>query len=296
MFNFFCSTAAKLYASFSSQLSALFARNTVDVQTLEELEKLLIGADLGVSMTRSIMQELQAKAKEGALKTGIQLKELLSNLLLHEISAVAAPAETPITSVVGINGSGKTTFVAKLAHQYIQRGERVLVAAADTFRAAAVQQLEHWATTMGATVVTGQADQDPASVVFKAAQLFKEGKYDRLIIDTAGRLQTKLNLMQELTKISRVLQKGAPDIFINTLLTVDAMLGQNSLEQARIFNESTKLNGIILTKMDATAKGGIIFAIAHELKVPVVYVSTGEDVESLHSFNPAAFVQEILTK
>jgi fused signal recognition particle receptor len=259
------------------------------------LEQLLIGADIGVPMTRSIMQNLQKKAQEGALSSGAQLKQALGTLLIQEIERLSTTAEAPITIVVGINGSGKTTFVAKLARYFIRKNERVMIAAADTFRAAAVQQLEQWASAIGATIVAGEPQQDPAAVVFKAIQLFKQGQYDRLIIDTAGRLQTKLNLMQELAKIGRVLQKNAPDTPINTFLTVDAMLGQNSFEQARLFNEATKLNGIILTKMDTTAKGGIVFSIAHALKVPVVYLSTGEDVESLQHFIPADFVRALLT-
>jgi len=296
MFNFLRSTASKLYSTFTSKIAALFERNTIDAGTLLELEQLLIGADIGVPMTRSIMDTLKEQAKQGALSSGIELKDALARLLLKQIHSLPIPPETPITILVGINGSGKTTFAAKLANTFIQRKERVLIAAADTFRAAAVQQLQDWSSRIGATVVHGQPEQDPAAVVFKALQVFNQGQYDRLIIDTAGRLQTKANLMQELAKIGRVLQKNAPFTPMNTFLTVDAMLGQNSLDQARIFNEATQLTGIVLTKMDTTAKGGIVFAIAQELQVPVAYLSTGEKVETLSLFNPTTFVQEILTR
>ena len=196
--------------------------------------------------------------------------------------------------MVGINGSGKTTFAAKLANKFKQKGHKVLLVAADTFRAAATEQLEAWATKIGVDIVTGSAEQDPASVVFKGCEKCKQEGYDKIIIDTAGRLQTKVNLMKELEKIKKIIKRHFPDENINTLLTIDSMLGQNSLEQAKVFQESTDVNGIILTKMDGTAKGGIVFAISQELNIPIAYISFGEQLDQFKTFDAKEYVSELL--
>lgn len=207
----------------------------------------------------------------------------------------SAPSNATIYLLVGINGSGKTTCVAKLAHLFKNQGKKVLLVAADTFRAAAPEQLAAWATATDATLVTGTTGQEPASVVFAGCDVFAKNEHDIMIIDTAGRLQTKTNLMRELEKMRRIIEKKAPNATVCTLLTVDAMLGQNSLEQARVFHESTPLDGIILTKMDGTGKGGIVFAIMHELKIPIVFMTYGEKLEDMAQFNLTDYIATLLS-
>ena len=196
--------------------------------------------------------------------------------------------------MVGVNGAGKTTCSAKLAYYHTQRGRRVLLVAADTFRAAAVEQLSIWAHRLGVTCVTGMPDADPASVVFAGCQKFIEGQYDILIIDTAGRLQNKGNLMRELEKMHNVIKRKLPSHDLATLLTIDTLIGQNSLDQARLFHEATTLDGIILTKMDSTAKGGIIFSVAHELHVPIYFITYGEKITDFDHFSAEKYVYELL--
>ena len=196
--------------------------------------------------------------------------------------------------MVGINGSGKTTFAGKLAHKYAQESKKVLLVAADTFRAAAPEQLQEWSDTVGVDMVRGTQNQDPASVVCSGCEKFKTDQYDILIIDTAGRLHTKTNLMNELTKINRVITKQLPDKTVNTLLTIDSMLGQNSFEQAKLFHESTDLSGLVLTKMDGTGKGGIVFAITDELAIPIWYITFGEQLNQLKLFDKNEYVDNLL--
>ena len=197
---------------------------------------------------------------------------------------------------MGINGSGKTTFAAKLASHLKGLNKKVLLVAADTFRAAATEQLQSWGDRLSVEVVTGKENQDPASVVYAGCEAYKQGNYDALIIDTAGRLQTKVNLMKELEKIRKILSKQLPDKKIATLLTVDAMLGQNSFDQAKLFKESTNVNGIVLTKMDGTGKGGIVFSITEQLKIPIAYISFGEQPDQLAHFDSEAYLKELFGK
>ena len=207
---------------------------------------------------------------------------------------ILLPLKGDLYLLVGINGSGKTTAAAKLAYQYKQENKRVLFIAADTFRAAATQQLAQWAQKLGADIVIGAEGQDPASVIFTGIQKFKQEQFDVLIIDTAGRLQTKINLMKELEKIKRVINSQLPQTPITILLTIDAMLGQNSFEQAKLFHESTPIDGVILTKMDGTGKGGIVFGITNELKIPIAYISFGEKPEQFTLFNAQEYVHDLL--
>ncbi len=294
MFSFIKEKLTKIYTTVTAATHALFARNTVDAQTLEELRTLLLQADTGVQTTNRLIDELQQRVHGGSVKTGQELHAALAQQLRDLLAQHAPPAERPIYLLVGINGSGKTTFAGKLAHQFVQRGERVLLAAADTFRAAAPEQLEVWAQRSGATLVQGAREQDPASVVFQACAQFKTAQFDRLIIDTAGRLQTKINLMRELEKIRRIIGKQLPTVPVCTLLTVDAMLGQNSFDQARLFNDATQLNGIVLTKMDGTGKGGIVFAITQELHIPVAFMCHGEQIADLKAFDAHEYVDQLL--
>jgi len=232
--------------------------------------------------------------QEGIIEHGQDLKKALEALLIEHLETHQFVSENRVFLLVGINGSGKTTFAGKLAHQFIKQGKKVLLVAGDTFRAAATAQLKEWSNRVHADIIIGKENQDPASVIFTACQQFKNNDYDVLIIDTAGRLQTKVNLMKELEKIRRILSAQLPEQKVTTLLTIDSMLGQNSFEQAKLFHESTSLDGIILTKMDGTAKGGIVFAITQELRIPIAYISHGETVEHIDSFNAQEYVKQLL--
>lgn len=293
MFNFIKNTLSKVYSQFSTKIHSLFSRETIDKETLNELEKILIEADAGIQTTRIILQNLTKKFELGALKKGDDLKKALQGELL---SLLKQFEHTPVQIylLIGVNGSGKTTFASKLAHRCIQQGNKVLFAAADTFRAAATQQLKLWAEKTGGEIIIGNENQDPGSVVFQACDHYKKNNDDILIIDTAGRLQTKTNLMHELAKLKRIITKQLPEANICTLLTIDAMLGQNSLEQAKLFNEATNVDGIVLTKMDGTGKGGIIFAINQELGIPVAFITFGEQPNQLKKFVPQEYVEQLL--
>jgi fused signal recognition particle receptor len=299
MFSFIKDTLNKIYTSVTSKVHALFSRETIDQETLSELEQILIQADTGVKTTKKILETLQEKVRTGTIEKGSDLQAALEQELLTLLAQQKPINTSSIYLLVGINGSGKTTFAGKLAHYYRAAGKRVLLVAADTFRAAATEQLQEWARRTDADIITGQGNQDPAAVVFQGCEKFKNGAYDILIIDTAGRLQTKVNLMKELEKIKRVITKQLPETpersrRVNTLLTIDAMLGQNSFEQARLFHESTQLDGIVLTKIDGTGKGGIVFAITQELGIPVAYLSFGEKIEALKPFNAPEFVRDLI--
>jgi fused signal recognition particle receptor len=255
----------------------------------------LLSADTGVPTTKKIIQNLTQQHTSGSLTEGTALHDALKKQLL----AILAQQKNTyhngrIFLLVGINGSGKTTFASKLAHHYVAAGKRVLMVAADTFRAAAPEQLAAWAAVTKADIVRGTEGQDPASVVFQGCEKFKKESYDILIIDTAGRLQTKTNLMNELAKIGRVITKQLPNESINTLLTIDSMLGQNSFEQAKLFQSCTTIDGIVLTKMDGTGKGGIIFAIVEELGIPIWYITFGEKSDQLKPFNAEQYVENLL--
>ena len=294
MFNFIKNSLTKIYTTISSQLSGLFAAHDVDTATIQKLERILLEADTGVATTRSLINQLTQEMTRGHIQTGQELQAALAHKLSAILNQVHYANDGRIFLLIGINGSGKTTTAAKLAHRFKAEGKKVLLVAADTFRAAATQQLQAWAQLLNIDIVVSSEKQDPATVIFVGCQKFKAEQYDILIVDTAGRLQTKTNLMKELEKIGSVIQRQLPEQKISTLLTIDAMLGQNSLDQARIFNESTKINGIILTKMDGTAKGGIVFAIMQELKLPVAYITFGEKNDQITPFNAERFIAELL--
>lgn len=290
MFNFIKNTFDKLISHMSSRFQSFFARTHVDEEAYTELQKILIEADVGFQTTRLLLEKVRAAHPQD----GAAIKRVLQAELLNILHAEKNKNSASVILMVGINGSGKTTCVSKLAYRAQQEGKKVLLVAADTFRSAAQEQLVAWATKLGCDIVTSKSQQDPASVVFEGCQKFRSDQYDVLIIDTAGRLQTKVNLMQELAKIKRIITKILPDKKMETLLTVDSMLGQNSLDQARLFHESTNLDGLILTKLDGTGKGGIIIAIAQELGIAVRYVSYGEQPEQLDAFDAIAYLQQIL--
>jgi len=289
MFNFIKQKLNSFYTHFNQTLNALLGRNTVDAATLKKLEILLLSADTGVKTTQTIIETLK--------KTNSQapLHERLAHIL-QDIVTIPTPdlKQKSVFLLVGINGSGKTTAIGKLAYHFKNLGKRVLIVAADTFRAAATEQVAEWAARMDVECMSGQQGQDSAAVVYKGCEKFIKEKIDILLIDTAGRLQTKINLMQELAKIRRTIARFVPDGTVMTLLTIDSMLGQNSLEQATLFKESTAVDGIVLTKMDGTGKGGIIFAITNLLHIPIIFISYGESPESFSLFDPAAFVKQLV--
>lgn len=293
VFSFLKKTFQKIYEQVTSPIKALFAR-PIDQETLKQLETILLSADTGIRTTRFVLDTVTRAWQNGSLKDGRDLKSLLEQTLNTMLETPTYQPQDTIYLMVGINGSGKTTAISKLANLYKKEGKRVLCIAADTFRAAATEQLASWAHKIGVDIITGKEAQDPSSVVYAGVQEFKKGAHDVLIIDTAGRLQTKINLMKELEKIKRVISTQLPNRKIVTLLTIDAMLGQNSFEQAKLFHESTPIDGVILTKMDGTGKGGIVFAIIHELHIPIAYVSFGEQPEQFKLFDAQEYVHDLL--
>jgi fused signal recognition particle receptor len=295
MFNFIKNKLQKIFSTVTSKLGSFFNRTIIDEAALKELEIVLISSDVGVATTRSIVAALRKRIGTGVID-GAQLKKYMHTILLDILAQLKSPdlSTERVFLFVGINGSGKTTSIGKLAHHYVQQGKKVLLVAADTFRAAAPEQLNQWALQVGVDILIGKEGQDPASLVFQGCEKFKNERYDILIIDTAGRLQTKINLMHELAKIKRCVQKQLASDNVVTFLTIDAMLGQNSFEQAKLFKESTDVTGIILTKMDGTGKGGIVFAIAQELGIPVVFITFGEQSDQIKKFNAQEYVTELL--
>ena len=281
-----------------SRVAELIGASQVTSATWDELEELLIQADIGVETTLRLVERLRRRARNeaivhsGALQT--VLREELRALFPASDPLNLGARSTDVVLVVGVNGSGKTTSIAKLAHRYRQQGRRVLLAAADTFRAAATDQLRIWAERAGVDLVTGPEGGDPGAVVYDALQAAQAREADMAIIDTAGRLHTQYNLMAELRKVRRVAAKkveGAPH---ETLLVLDATTGQNALSQARHFLEAAEVTGVVLAKLDSSAKGGMVFAIACELGLPVRFIGTGESIEDLALFDPDAFVNGLL--
>ena len=303
VFKFFQKVKSALFRTSSKlteRLRSLFQKE-IDAETIEELEQILYEADLGVHAAQQLTEALQAHYKKNPSLTSEQLIDLLRDELLKILEANPIPplrepqsSEPQVILVVGVNGNGKTTSVAKLAHRFKGEGKKVLVAATDTFRAAGVEQLETWAQRLGIDVVKGLPKSDPAAVAFDAVTAAKARQAQAILIDTAGRLHTKTPLMQELEKIKRTCNKvvgGSPH---ETWLVVDATTGQNAVEQAKIFNQFTPLTGIILTKLDGSAKGGIVFKITQELKIPLRFIGTGEGVDDLIPFEPKEFVKALL--
>jgi fused signal recognition particle receptor len=267
----------------------------VDEETLEELEEVLISADVGVNVTQKLMESLREHVKSSRIRSTEDLKAALKGEIKGLFPQQKMSLQPPcILLVVGVNGVGKTTSIGKLAHNFKNRGYKVIMAAGDTFRAAAAEQLDIWGQRSGVDVIRHQEGSDPASVLFDAIQAGKSRRADIIICDTAGRLHTKKNLMEELRKLYRVCQKEYPDAQLLSLMVLDATTGQNALAQARIFKEAVDISGIVLTKLDGTAKGGIAIAIAQELNIPVWFIGVGEGIDDLQEFNPDEFVDAIL--
>lgn len=275
-----------------SRVSDLFDRTTIDERLWEELEELLICADVGAPTTDLLIERVKERARREHLNTPERLREALKEEIVNILSLDHDSEKFlshPVMLVVGANGVGKTTNIAKLANYLEEQGKKVVLAAADTFRAAAIDQLKHWGDRIGAEVIAHQPGADPGAVVFDALQAAKGRKADTVIIDTAGRLHTKHNLMEELKKIRRVISRVEGDAPIGVLLVMDAVTGQNGLSQARCFAEATGVDGILLAKLDGTAKGGIVLAISNELKIPILFIGTGEKVDDLAPFDPKEF-------
>ena len=274
----------------------IFQHKKIDDDFLDELEEILITSDMGVETTMDIIEYIKEETKKRKLEDTLEIKDVIKEYLINvlkenETSDVADKQR--VILIVGVNGVGKTTSIGKIAYRLKQSGNKVIVAAADTFRAAAVEQLKEWCQRAGVDIIASDQGSDPGAVVFDAIQAAKARKSDILICDTAGRLHNKKNLMNELSKISKILDREFSEAHIDVYLVIDATTGQNGIVQAKLFKEACNINGLILTKLDGTAKGGIAFPIVNELKIPIKYVGVGEQIDDLQDFNAQDFVNAI---
>ncbi|HEX9829941.1 MAG TPA: signal recognition particle-docking protein FtsY [Bacteroidota bacterium] len=293
-------TRESLFAKVSQLVSG---KSSIDAETLDRLEEILLSSDVGVGTTTAILESIKRRVKAETYESAEHLQTLLKDEIakvLHvngkeEAGEIAEPpASKPwVVMVVGVNGVGKTTTIGKLAYNYSKAGYKVIIGAADTFRAAANEQLEIWAQRAGVDIIQQQHGADPASVAFDTLGSALARGADIVIVDTAGRLHTKTNLMDELKKIKRVMEKRLPGAPQEVLLVIDASTGQNALQQAKLFNEAVGLTGIAITKLDGTAKGGIVLAVSSELKIPVKYIGVGEQIDDLQPFRKREFVEAL---
>lgn len=274
--------------------------SSIDEDFYEELEEILIMGDIGIDTTMSIIDNLKEQVKEKKIKEPEECRELLVHIIKEQMkvgeTAYDFENKTSVVLMIGVNGVGKTTSVGKLASQFKADGKKVIMAAADTFRAAAIEQLTEWSNRAGVEIIAQQEGSDPAAVVYDAIQAAKARKADILLCDTAGRLHNKKNLMNELNKINRIIDKEFPEAYRETLIVLDGTTGQNALVQARQFKEAADISGIVLTKLDGTAKGGIAIAIQAELGIPVKYIGIGEKIDDLQKFDSDAFVNALFKK
>lgn len=281
---------------FSGKLRALFSKNKLGNEFYEELEEILISSDVSVSTAEEVVDRIKQKALDERLKDEQYVTELLRGVLTEmlEESEVDPPSYPCVIMLVGVNGVGKTTTVGKLAHYFLSQGKTVTVAAADTFRAAASEQLSVWAERAKVRIVKHEEGSDPSAVIYDAVSSAKAKGTDVVIVDTAGRLHVKDNLMNELRKMDRVVTREYPEADFLKLLVLDATTGQNAVNQARVFDEAVELDGIVLTKLDGTAKGGFVFSLSSELSLPVIFAGVGEKMEDLEFFDSKSFVEAIL--
>lgn len=292
---------SKTRNSFVSQVQNLFTgRSSIDEELYKELEEILIQADVGVHTTMGLVDELRTIAEEEEIKEPAELhnvfKEQLEDILDRGADDVYDDHRLTILMVVGVNGVGKTTTIGKIALRAKQNSQDVLLAAGDTFRAGAIEQLEAWGTEVGVDIISHEAGADSAAVAYDAVQAAKARDKDLLVVDTAGRLHTQDNLMEELKKVRRIIGREAEDARVEVLLVLDATTGQNAISQAEMFDEAVDVDGIALTKLDGTAKGGIILAVKEELGIPVKLIGVGEDVEDLQDFKPDAFIDALFAE
>jgi fused signal recognition particle receptor len=286
----------KTRRSFFGQISGLFSGDQITEEMWEDLEALLIQADLGVNTTMMLVDRLRDQVARGKARKAQDVQDLLKEELLALLGnpppmRIEEPRLLTVVLIVGVNGSGKTTSIAKLAKHYEARGRKVMLAAADTFRAAAIDQLKVWGDRVGVPVLAHQPGADPGAVVYDSIRASQGRGADLLIVDTAGRLHTKYNLMEELRKVRGVASKRVHEAPHETLLVLDATTGQNALSQARHFKDAVEVTGVIVAKLDGTAKGGVVFAIGQELGLPVRFIGTGETTDDLAEFDPEAFVE-----
>ena len=281
----------------------IFSHKKIDDDFLEELEEILITSDMGVKTTLDIIEYIKAEAKKNKIDDTVEIKNMIKKYLVNMLEEHAEKEDEDenedeankqrVILIVGVNGVGKTTSIGKIAYRLKSSGKEVIVAAADTFRAAAVEQLKEWCVRAGVEIIASEHGSDPGSVIYDAIKAAKARKSDILICDTAGRLHNKKNLMNELSKIFKILDKEFSEAKIDVYLVIDATTGQNGIIQAKLFGETCKINGLILTKLDGTAKGGIAFPIVNELNIPIKYIGVGEQIDDLQTFNAEDFVNAI---
>lgn len=285
--------------SFNEKINNVFSNfRKVDEELLEELEEVLIMSDIGVDASTEIISNLRNRIKKEKIENEedvkMALREEMEKILSLDDNDLKLDTTPSVILVVGVNGVGKTTSIGKIANKLKKEGKKVLVAAADTFRAAAVEQLEIWTNRANVDIVKKQEGADPASVVYDAVKKAREENYDVIICDTAGRLHNKKYLMDELAKINRVIDKELPDVSKETLLVLDATTGQNAISQVKVFKETVGLTGLILTKLDGSAKGGVVLGIVKENKIPIKFIGVGEQIDDMEKFNPKEFVSAII--
>ena len=290
---------SKTRNSIVDSFSSVFGASHIDDDFYEELEETFIMADMGYETTEKVIENLKERVKEARIKEPAACKELIINIIRDQMmvdeSAYDFEKKKSVILVIGVNGVGKTTTIGKLAAQYKKSGKKVLIAAADTFRAAAIDQLKTWADRAGIEMISHNEGADPAAVVYDAVSAAKARNTDILLIDTAGRLHNKKNLMDELAKMRRIISRDYPDANVESLIVLDGTTGQNALEQARQFSNVTEIDGIVITKLDGTAKGGIAIAIQAELNVPVKFIGIGEKIDDLQRFDPSAYVEALFS-
>lgn len=277
----------------------LVSMGKIDEDLFEELEEILITSDVGVETTLRIIEDLKARVKKEKITNAMDVKQLLkeeiANLLGSDKATLKLGTRPSVIVVIGVNGVGKTTSIGKLCHVLKQQGKKVIMAAGDTFRAAAIDQLEIWAKRAGVDIIRHTEGADPSAVIFDAIVAAKARNYDVIVCDTAGRLHTKKNLMEELKKVFRIIQRELPDADVETLLVLDATTGQNAVSQAKNFTEAAGVTGLVLTKLDGTAKGGIVVSIKTELDIPVKFIGVGEQIDDLQPFQPKEFVEALFS-
>jgi fused signal recognition particle receptor len=277
----------------------LVSMGKIDEDLFEELEEILITSDVGVDTTMRIIEDLKASIKREKVTNAMEVKRLLkeeiANLMGSDKASLKLDTKPSVIVVIGVNGVGKTTSIGKICHVLKQQGKRVLMAAGDTFRAAAIDQLEIWAKRAGVDIIRHTEGADPSAVIYDAITSAKARNFDVIVCDTAGRLHTKKNLMEELKKIFRIIQRELPGADIETLLVLDATTGQNAVAQAKNFTEAAGVSGLVLTKLDGTAKGGIVVSIKSELNIPVKFIGVGEQIDDLQPFDPNDFVEALFS-